>query len=152
MLGGMTERMVPRSGAAVIEIDRWGRVLLVLRDAALPPGRFPGAWALPGGMMLPGESPDATALREFEAETGHLLDTVKLFKVYRRAELPALPFDIEHVYFIDADLDLDDLSGSEGQGFGYFAPAEIGGQSMPPHTRAVVMEFVASAAYRAMFH
>ena len=152
MLGHMTHPQPPGSGAAVIEIDRWGRVLLQLRDADLPPERFPDTWSLPGGMLLPGESPDAGALREFEEETGHLLETAKLFKVYRKAELPTALVDIQHVYYIDADLDLDALSVNEGQGFGYFAPAELAALAMPPHSRTIVTEFVESAAYRAMFH
>ncbi len=50
-----------RAGSAVIQLDRWGRVMLQLRDADLPPERFPNAWALPGGMLLQGESADAAA-------------------------------------------------------------------------------------------
>ncbi len=151
-LGALAIRAPYKVGAAVIEIDRWGRVLLQLRDADLPLERYPDAWALPGGMLLPAESPDAAALREFEEETGHLLEAIKLFRVYRKEETPTALVDVQHVYYIDADLDLDTLEVNEGQGFGYFAPAELAGIAMPPHTRTIVEEFVASAAYKAMFH
>ena len=62
-----------RTGVSVIEIDRWGRVLLQLRDADLPADRFPDTWAIPGGLIHPGEAPDAAAFREFEEETGQTL-------------------------------------------------------------------------------
>jgi 8-oxo-dGTP pyrophosphatase MutT (NUDIX family) len=35
-----------------------------------PQGRRPGVWALPKGIVDPGETPEQTALREIEEETG----------------------------------------------------------------------------------
>jgi 8-oxo-dGTP pyrophosphatase MutT (NUDIX family) len=35
-----------------------------------PQGRKPGVWALPKGIVDPGETPEQTALREIEEETG----------------------------------------------------------------------------------
>ena len=151
-LGALALKAPFRVGAGVIEVDRWGRVLLQLRDLDLPPERYPDTWSLPGGMLQPAESPDAGALREFEEETGHLLESIKLFRVYRKEEMPTSLVDIQHVYYIDADLDLDSLAVNEGQGFGYFAPAELAGIAKPPHARIIVEDFVASAAYKAMFH
>jgi 8-oxo-dGTP pyrophosphatase MutT (NUDIX family) len=43
---------------------RW--VLAAIR----PAGKEPGVWALPKGIIGPGEKPDATALREVAEETG----------------------------------------------------------------------------------
>ena len=141
------------AGAVVIELDRWGRVLLQLRDADLPAGRFPATWGLPGGRLLPGEAPDAGAFREFEEETGHLLDSLKLFRVYRRdAVLPGAPGNTQHVYYADADLDEASITVNEGQAFRYFSPADVAGLAMPPHHRTILAEFLASASYRAMFH
>lgn len=142
-----------KAGAVVIELDRWGRVLLGLRDADLPPDRFPSTWALPGGGLREGESPDSGALREFEEETGVLLEELKLFRLYRRAtELPTLLVDVQHVYYTDADLELDELEVLEGEGWRYAAPDEIANLTMPPHHRAIVEQFFAGTAYRAMFH
>lgn len=137
----------------VIELDRWGRALLQLRDRDLPPGRWPGTWGLPGGRLDPGESPDEAAFREFEEETGHLLESLKLFRVYRRdRDLPGLPVDVQHVYYIDADLDAAFLEVNEGEAFQYFGPGEIDGIAMPPHHLAILRDFFGSTAYRAMFH
>jgi 8-oxo-dGTP pyrophosphatase MutT (NUDIX family) len=38
--------------------------------AIRPAGKEPGVWALPKGIIGPGEKPDATALREVAEETG----------------------------------------------------------------------------------
>lgn len=142
-----------RVGVSVIEMDRWGRVLLQLRDADLPPGRFPGHWSLPGGMVNPGEAPDAAAFREFEEETGHLLETLRLFRVYRRdPELPTALVHVQHVYYADADLPEELIAVNEGQAFRYFAPAEFEGLTVPPHTRTILADFLASSSYRALFH
>jgi len=142
-------------GACVIQLDRWGRVLLQLREAGRPAERSPGHWSLPGGALRPGESPDAGALREFEEETGHVLDTIRLFRVYRRdIDLPGALVDVQHVYYIDADLDPELLDVNEGQALRYFSPAETEDPAVPipPHTRQVLSQFFTSTHYRAMFH
>lgn len=140
-------------GVGVIEIDRWGRLLLQLRDADLPPERYPDMWSIPGGILEPGEAPDAGALREFEEETGQLLETLKLYRVYRRgADLLTSLTDVFHIYYVDADIDETLVEVNEGQAFRYFAPADLGALAMPPHTRHILGEFVVSPAYRGMFH
>ncbi|MBN9492469.1 NUDIX hydrolase [bacterium] len=151
--GTVATKAAYREGVGVIEIDRWGRLLLQLRDADLPPERFPDTWCIPGGLMERGEPPDAAALREFEEETGHLLQELKLYRLYRRpADLPTLLSDVYHVYYIDADLPEDMIDVNEGQAFRYFAPAELEALNIPPHARTILDQFVSSPAYRAMFH
>ena len=58
------ENPVPASTAVVFDSE--GRILLVLRN------REPGAgeWALPGGFVENGESPEDAAKRELQEETG----------------------------------------------------------------------------------
>lgn len=151
---GAVALMAPfKAGAGVIEIDRWGRVLLQLRDADLPPERYPNMWSIPGGILEPGEAPDAAAFREFEEETGHLLESLKLYRVYRRdAGIPTSLTDVYHVYYVDADLDEERIQVNEGQAFRYFAPDQLAGLPMPEMARRVLGDFVQSPAYRAMFH
>lgn len=143
-----------REGVSVIEIDRWGSVLLQLRDADLPPERFPGMWSLPGGLVDRGEPPDFAALREFEEETGHLLDHLNLYRVFRAGEpdAPAIELDVLHVYYYDADLPETLIQVNEGQAFRYFSRAAIANLEMPAHIRDVLDRFFASPAYKAMFH
>ena len=151
--GTLAVRAPFKVGVAVLELDRWGRVLLQLRDADLPPERYPDAWSFPGGILKPGEAPDAGLLREFEEETGILLEDLKLFRVYRRdPDLPTSLTDIFHIYYIDADVDEAAIEVNEGQAFRYFRPDELAGLHIPQHSRTVLEEFLTSSAYRAMFH
>lgn len=142
-----------RRGVGVLELDRWGRVLLQLRDADLPEDRYPGHWSIPGGLIEPGESPDAAALREFEEETGQLLEELKLFHVFRKdVDVPTDPVHVNHVYYVDADIDEELIDVREGQAFRYFAADEIEKLTVPPHARRILGRFFESPAYRALFH
>lgn len=152
-LGTVAFKAPYRAGVSVLALDRWGRVLLQLRDDDLPPERFPGHWSMLGGLVQPGESPDAAALREFEEETGHLLDEIRVYRVFRRdPDVPTALVDLQHVYYVDADLEESRLSVNEGQAFRYFAPGELRGLRVPPHTLSILDAFFASPAYRALFH
>ncbi|MBI2766164.1 MAG: NUDIX hydrolase [Chloroflexi bacterium] len=142
-----------RTGVCLVELDRWGRVLLQLRDDDLPADRYPGAWSLPGGMMHDDESPDAAVLREFEEETGVLLDGVKLYRTFRKdVDLPESFVHVQHVYYIDGDIDEDQIDVREGQAFRYFTPAEALLLGLPGHTRHILEGFFVSPAYKGMFH
>ena len=142
----------PKRGVSVLQLDRWGRVMLQLRDSDLPPERFPDHWSTLGGLMDPGEAPDAAAFREFEEETGHLLENLKFYRMFRPSELPGSTLDEWHVYYIDADLDLHALDVNEGQGFGYFGPNDLDGVPVPAPARTILEGFYVSPAYKAMFH
>jgi 8-oxo-dGTP pyrophosphatase MutT (NUDIX family) len=140
-------------GVALLVLDQWGRVLLQLRDDDLPPERLPGVWSLPGGLVEAGESPDAAAIREFEEETGQVLEELRLFHVFRRAtDLPEDLVDIDHVYYADPAIPEEAIEVREGQAFRYFAPGEVRGIPVPPHARTILERFFASTAYRALFH
>lgn len=152
-LGTVAVKAPYKVGVGVIELDRWGRLLLQLRDADLPPERYPDAWSIPGGILIPGEAPDAGAFREFEEETGQLLETLKLYRVYRRdPDLPSSLTDVFHIYYVDADIDESDIEVNEGQAFRYFAPAELPGLNIPPHVVRILADFLVSPAYKGMFH
>lgn len=142
-----------RIGVGIIAMDRWGRILLQLRDADLPPERYPDQWSLPGGLALPDEPTDVAAFREFEEETGVLLEQLKLFHMYRRdPDLPTSLTDVFHIYYDDPDIDEDRIDVREGQAMKYWAPGELAGLAIPAHTQKVLADFLASAHYRALFH
>ncbi|MGE3074896.1 MAG: NUDIX domain-containing protein [Dehalococcoidia bacterium] len=140
-------------GVGVLALDRWGRALLQLRDADLPPDRYPNQWSIPGGLLEPGEAPDSGALREFEEETGILLEELKFYRMFRRdPDFPASITDTYHIYFGDPDLDEAEIEVNEGQAFRYFAPDELATLEMPPHVREILAGFFESAHYRRLFH
>src|ERR1043165_6653608 len=61
--------------AVVILVDRTGAILLQLRDGnALV---SPNQWAIPGGRVEPGETPQAAARREVLEETGLVVDAIQ---------------------------------------------------------------------------
>jgi len=66
---------VPAAGVVLVEK---GRVLLVKRrwDPRA------GSWCLPAGVMEAGETPEQTAVRELEEETGVIAQLTGLFGVY----------------------------------------------------------------------
>jgi ADP-ribose pyrophosphatase YjhB (NUDIX family) len=67
----------PVPAAGVVLVER-GRVLLVKRrwDPRA------GAWCLPAGFMEAGETPEQSAIRELEEETGVIAQLTGLFGVY----------------------------------------------------------------------
>ncbi len=67
----------PRAASSAI-LERDGRFLLVLRRN--PPSA--DMYAFPGGRAEDGETPDQTALREFEEETGIRAFNPQLFATY----------------------------------------------------------------------
>jgi 8-oxo-dGTP diphosphatase len=141
-----------RVGVGVIALDRWGRALLQLRDADLPPERFPGLWSIPGGLVEPDEPPDAAAFREFEEETGVLLESLHLFHVYRSRELRGSLTHVYHIYYDDPDVPEAFIEVREGQAFRYWAPGELAGLRVAGPAAAVLRDFFASTHYRKLFH
>ncbi len=139
------------AGAGVIEIDRWGR-LLVRRHALGSGDLTTEDFRLPLVEIGPAESPDAAGLRHFEEETGALLPTLKHFRSYRRSDdFPNAPFETLHLYYHDADLDAAEL-GSDGSEFLYLDPKGLAEAPVAAVTRRLLGEFLESPAYKAMFH
>src|SRR5262245_33423838 len=67
----------PKVSAAVL-VEQDGKVLLAKR--AMDPGR--GGWCFPGGFMEMGETPQATARRECQEESGFEIEITGLIDVY----------------------------------------------------------------------
>lgn len=60
----------PAAVAVVVVPDEEGRAAVVLTLRAAGLRRHGGQWALPGGRLDPGETPETAALRELEEEVG----------------------------------------------------------------------------------
>jgi 8-oxo-dGTP diphosphatase len=65
MNGGEARPIVLVAAVALVDAD--GRVLLAQRPEGKP---LAGLWEFPGGKMEPGETPEATLLRELREEIG----------------------------------------------------------------------------------
>ncbi len=124
----MTEQ--DRSRVTVLALDRWGSVLV-------------GESGPPSTRLREGESPDAGALRIFEGATGDLLEELNLFREGDRGH---------HIYYCTPELELEELAPPPGTSLRYVAPAAIETASLTDEARALLARFVASSAYRAIFH
>lgn len=94
--------------AASALIRRGNEILLIQRR--YPPGK--GKWALPGGVVEQGESPEQAAVREIKEELGIEIQIKKLIGVYNAAIRDG---DLEYNYDIhcfEADYKDGDLKPS----------------------------------------
>ena len=122
------------SRVTVLALDRWGSVLVVEREGQGTP---------PSTRLRAGESADRGALRVFEEATGELLEELHLFRDGERSH---------HIYYCDPDLEVEALEAPAGASLRYLAPGELEAAELSGEARALLTRFVASSAYRAMFH
>ena len=91
---------MPAAVVVVIFTVRQGSLSVLLIERATPP--CAGQWALPGGLLLPGESLDDAARRKLEDETG--VSDVFLEQLYTFDHLGEGRADIVVAYFALVDL------------------------------------------------
>lgn len=107
---------------------RNGRILLIRRKN---PPSF-DMYAFPGGRAEPGETPDQTALREFEEETGIRAHSPHEFAFYDlQAENPGRHFHLT-VFLVEASPDEIAEARDDAADAGWFTPDEIRGLNTPP--------------------
>ena len=139
-----TKRM--HVAAGVIVLDPGGRILLQLRDDN-PAIAFPNHWAITGGGMEAGETPEETARRELLEEAGLTFDALRPFGVYEETE-PDGSLCVSHFFYGTTDCAAEDLVLGEGQELRFFAPDDLGGLMFACAHGRVLAEFVASEHYR----
>jgi 8-oxo-dGTP diphosphatase len=94
------------------------RFLMQLRDND-PKILYPGYWALFGGHIEAGETPEAAVVREVMEEVHYALPIVQQFGIYRDEQV------IRHVFQAPLTLTLDQLILAEGWDMGLLTIAEI---------------------------
>ncbi len=139
-------------GVGIILVDARGRFLLNLRgrrtskpDLSQRPARtiLARRWAILGGGIQPGETPEQATLREIQEETGHPVQRVHLVA---RASWP------RPVYLYAAGLTVpaEEILLGEGVEHRFVTLAEVSRLSpRAPLLRPVLRAFSATAAYQA---
>lgn len=111
---------MPEAASSAILI-RDGKILLIRRRNAPSFDMF----AFPGGRAEAGETPDQTALREFEEETGIRAHSPREFAFYDlKAENPGRHFHLT-VFLVDADASEIAEARDDAADAGWYTPAEI---------------------------
>jgi 8-oxo-dGTP diphosphatase len=120
--------------AGIILINTAKQVLLILRDD-IPSIPFPNQWDLPGGHLMPGESPEACVRREMTEEMELELGEIHLFKEYNRDDLH------EFMFWKEIELTPSEIELHEGQKVGYFTLEELKTMRLAFHYNEVLGEF-----------
>ncbi len=148
-----TPRTTPRRiSAGVILIDRQARVLMQLRDDD-PAIMFPGHWGLTGGAANAGETPEQTAAREIEEETGIALERFEPFRAYYftasggpKKSASRAEFEL-YMFHAPCQTPLDEMTCGEGRELRFFSPDEIAPLNVAYNHRDVLADFFASPLY-----
>jgi len=123
-----------RRVAGVI-LYREGRVLLQHRDDK-PEIRWPGAWAIFGGHVEEGETPEEAALREMEEELGLRLEG-PLSLVFHGADETRERF----IYAAPLPVPPEALTLQEGQGMALLSPEDLDCYPVVPIHRGILRQF-----------
>jgi 8-oxo-dGTP pyrophosphatase MutT (NUDIX family) len=132
--------------AGIILVNPQGQVLLELR-ADDPAIMYPGHWGITGGGGHPGETPEATALREVEEETGWRVPSMTFFRTYGSDGTPPGPRYEVHIFHAPAPN--GEPRPGEGSALRFFAPEDLAGLDLAYNHADVLTDFVASPGYRA---
>lgn len=112
---------ITQEGSNIIIANSRGEVLLFLRDDK-PDIPCPGMWALLGGFREPGETPLENVIREIKEEIGVVLDPSQVEHHCTRERHWGL---LEHTFRTHLDLDLNEITLTEGQELRWFTKADI---------------------------
>jgi 8-oxo-dGTP diphosphatase len=123
-------------GTNIVMVNSAEEVLLYLRDDK-PTIKFPNTWCLPGGYLEEGERPHDCIRREIDEEMGVVLapEEVRPLCSEQRS------YGIEHTFWTEVDLDLDQVVLTEGQRLKWFSRKEVAGHELGYEDNAILAEF-----------
>ncbi|MBN2122956.1 MAG: NUDIX hydrolase [Deltaproteobacteria bacterium] len=135
--------MDKNKGASIIFVNDAEQVLLFLRDD--DPGiPYPNLWDVPGGHVEEGETPQERIVREMKEEMGLDLEAFALFTVREFQDR------IEYTYWKKADLDIENITLTEGQGLRWFTAEEAASTRLACGFNEIVGDFFGKAPFRDM--
>ena len=141
--------MIERRVAVVFLVDPQGRVLMQHRDAHA--NTSPNQWALPGGKIEPGESPEAAGRREVFEETGLVVEVVKPFWTGTRPSVSNPDGQVEvHAFYAAIEARQEDVVLGEGQAMVFLPPDKALALDLGVTAALLLPRFLASAEYAAL--
>jgi 8-oxo-dGTP diphosphatase len=121
-------------------IGRDGRYL-IRRRPPLPGSPMPGYWEFPGGKADPGESPEATVIRECREEVGVAIVPTRL----RRVIVHRYPHGLVELSFFDCETADPHAEPTPGSGFRWVDARDLAGYTFPGANDPIVAELAAEA-------
>ncbi|NJK66829.1 MAG: NUDIX domain-containing protein [Microcoleus sp. CSU_2_2] len=103
---------------AIAILHKDGKFLCQLRDD-IPNIRYPGHWALFGGHIEPGETPEVAVIRELQEEICYAPESVSLFCCDVEGDV------VRHVFHSQLSVDVKDLVLLEGWDLKLLTPEDI---------------------------
>lgn len=132
--------------AIVILVDRTGAVLMQHRDGFAQVS--PNQWAVPGGRVEPGETPEAAARREVLEETGLVVDAIQHYWSGPRPYEEAFEHTVTvHVFCAPTDARQDDVILGEGLAMTFVPGPGLLDLDLGITSRHVLPGFLASGTY-----
>jgi 8-oxo-dGTP diphosphatase len=134
-----TQRQPGRITVGVILVSDAGEVLMQLRDD-IPTIADPGCWVNPGGVLDPGEDPEAGARRELLEETGYTV--AELAFGYQR-DLIRPSGEVERQYYYLGRYDgVQTVECYEGQALHFVSPAELPTMKTSPDLASIILDIL----------
>jgi 8-oxo-dGTP pyrophosphatase MutT (NUDIX family) len=132
--------------AIVILVDRTGAVLLQHRDGNASVS--PNQWAVPGGRVELGESPEAAARREVLEETGLVVDGMQHFWSGPRPFEEGFPHTVTvHAFYAATEALQEDVICGEGLAMVFIPREQLLDLDLGITSRHLLPEFLASPLY-----
>ncbi|MFJ6002019.1 NUDIX hydrolase [Arthrobacter sp. NPDC092385] len=128
-------------GCQIILVNNARAVLLQLRDEE-PSIPFPGMWAIPGGMLEPGETARACIEREVHEELGVTLPVDSIRFLGRRQR----SYGIENTFTAVLEADPRKLVLTEGQRVDWFLEHQTARMQLAYEDNAVLEAFFVTHA------